>query len=328
VVAAILAGIVIVCHPLSCLPKTNVKHKGNTMDWSLMLRDIPFVATSTWVALGVGLGLGLLLVVLAPRWPSTSGDNFATLWKVWRLRGLGVGLAFGAVFGSLFVFSIGADRSSPATGVILLPAVAGALSGQAIAGAIACAMRQESTKRRVGHSQAVSLRDYVSSPVMWAARILVAAATVALILQYVIKAQALPFDSPRLYPEVSAFVAAPALLVLILTEVGARILITRPSSAGSVETLRQQDLQRVRIARDGAGSALSLGVLAFIVSVPQLVAAINPQAGVLVVSSPLMSALIEYATVICVAISVLLSFRARVLPSRGHRPSRLGEAKR
>ncbi|MCI4656689.1 hypothetical protein [Cryobacterium zhongshanensis] len=298
------------------------------MDWSLLISDIPFVATSTWIALGVGLGLGLLFVLVAP-WSSTSNDKYAKLWRVWRLRGLGVGLASGALFGSLFVFYVGADRGSPATDFIVLPAVAGGLVGQAAAGAIAGEMGREQINRRVGHSQAVSLRDYVSSPAMWAARILVLSATIALILLYVIAARTTTSDSPAVYPQVSAFVVAPALLVLILTEVGARVLITRPSSAGSVNALRRQDLQRVRIVRDGAGSALSLGVLAFIISMPQLVAAIDPRTEVLALASPAISALIESAAVICVAISIVFSFRARVLPSpKIHRSSKPGEAAR
>lgn len=298
------------------------------MDWSLLISNLPFVAASTWIALGVGLGLGLFLVLLAP-WFSKTSDTYVRSWRARRLRGLGVGLACGTLFGSLFVFLVGADRGSPAIGFIVLPAVAGALVGQAVAGAIAGAAGREPITRRVGHSQAVSLRDYVSSPVLWAARILVVAATVALTLQFVIAAGTTAYDSSTVYPQVSAFVVVPALLVLILTEVGARILVTRPSAAESVDALHRQDLQRVRIVSDGAGSALSLGVLAFIIAVPQLVTAIDPRADVLVIASPAVSELIMYAAVICVALSIVFSFRARVLPlPKSRRSSRLEEASR
>ncbi|SKB02498.1 hypothetical protein SAMN06295879_3523 [Agreia bicolorata] len=298
------------------------------MDWSFLVSTIPFVAISTWIVLGVGLGLGLLLFLLAPSFSKTR-DRQVRFWRVWRLRGLGLGLACGTLFGSLFVFFVGVDRGSPATGFIVLPAVAGALVGQAAAGTIAGAKGREQITRRVGHSRAVSLRDYVSSPVLWAARILVVAAGIALVLQYVIAARTTAYDSSTVYPQVSAFVVVPALLVLILTEVGARILITRASSAESVDALHRQDLQRVHIVRDGAGSALSLGVLAFIISVPQLVAAVDPRAEVLLIASPPVSTFIAYATVVCVTLSVVFSFRARVLPAQKiRRSSKLGEASR
>lgn len=295
------------------------------MDWSLLISTIPFVATSTWITLSVGLGFGLLLLLIAP-WFSTTKDKEVKLWRTWRLRGLGIGLACGTLFGSLFVYLVGADRGSPSTGFIVLPAVAGALVGQAVAGSIAGAAGRGQITRRVGHSQAVSLRDYVSSPVMWAARILVVSATVALTLQYVIAAGTTSYGSSTVYPQVSAFVVVPALLVLILTEVGARILVTRPSAAESVDALHRQDRQRVRIVSDGAGSAVSLGVLAFIISVPQLVAAIDPRAAVLVIASPAITELIIYAAVLCVAVSVVFSFRARVLPPpKVGRSSKVGE---
>lgn len=310
----------IVCHGLYYFLETQIEHNGVVMDWTTLISGLRFVATSTWIALGVGLGLGLLLFVLAP-WLSTTSDKYEKLWRVLRLRGLGVGLACGTLLGSLFVYWIGADRGSPAIGLIALPAVAGALVGQAVAGAIASAARREPLNSRVGHSQAVSLRDYVSSPVMWTARILVVVATVALVLNYVIEARTTTDDSPTIHTPVSVLVVVPALLVLILTEVGARILVTRPSSAGSASALHRQDLQRVRIVRDGAGSTLSLGALAFIFSVPQLVAAIDPRSWVLVIGYPPVSDLIACAAAICIVLSVVLSFRTRELPSSAVRRS-------
>lgn len=194
----------------------------------------PFLSGSS---VGVGVGLGLVPVVTAPWW-STSTDAFLKSWRTWRLRGLGIGVGCGTVFGALFVYYLGADRAEPAIGFIVLPALASALVGGAVAGACVASRPSEENKRRIGHSRAVSLADYVSSPLIWASRVLVIASVTALALQYVIAAQAAPDEPPTVNAQVSAFVVGPALLVLILAEVGARIVIAQPSSAVSVDALR------------------------------------------------------------------------------------------
>lgn len=277
------------------------------MDLPTLVRDLAFVAPSTWVALGAAIAAGVTATVAAG-W--ARGPREASLPRSGRLRGLGIGLVFGALFGACFVFLTGADRGSPVPGLVLVPAAVGSLTGAAVPGAIASIRSGIASPRRVARSAAVTLRDYVPSSLLWCARIAVLVASVSLAFQFALEGEVNRGSSMPLYPQVSMFVVVPALALLIASEIGSRVLVAAPLSAASEAALLGQDRERSRAIREGTAASLTLGLLACLVAVPTIVAAADPQSPTLVLADPLVSELLEISAAAGAALFLACSFRA------------------
>lgn len=244
--------------------------------------SLAFVAASTWVVTGMAVALGLLVVGAALVVPArfgraartpqgevgsrdeaaerpTHGDRFLSAWIRSRLIGVGAGLAAGALFGAIWVLLSGADRGSPATGVIVLAATAGAVLGGAIGGSAHSG--SQPSRKRIGHSRAVTLGDYSPAWLRWTTRAVVAFALFSLVLQIL-------RDSSRGNLLISAFFVLPALALLAVAEVGGRLLISRPTTSATFAELAWEDSRRSLVIRDSARSALAMGLLAILVTAP------------------------------------------------------------
>lgn len=294
------------------------------MSWSFFVRSLSFVALSTWVTAGTAVVLGLLLVAVAsgrvvsvglarrtqaalPTSDTTYLDPFAVSWMRRRLVGLGIGFGLGALFGGSFVFWTGSDRGSLAVGFIVLASVAGAVLGGSV-GSLSAASRQRVAKR-FSHSRAISVTDYRPTWIVWAGRLIVGTSTVALAAIWLATPRVELGEFPWPYVTLPAILVVPALVVLLFSEVGGRVVVSRPTRASSVEALSLEDIHRSLIVRDLAHSTVSLGVLSFLAVAPAAIDMIAPQAQFFDNTT---TSIVELITAAAVLISIGLSFWPRV----------------
>ncbi|MCJ1713511.1 hypothetical protein [Curtobacterium sp. VKM Ac-2922] len=238
----------------------------------------PFVSASTaWLAAGE-IGVALLLVVLAVvvgRSVRATDPTHRVLraWYRRRLVALAIGIAVGTGVSVVYVWGTGADRGRAVPDLLLVGAVVGAAGFGALAG---LGLRSHHVgDQRVASAVALPARDLTPRRMRRAALIAVLAA-VGLSGWTVLAMVTSPrFSGLQPVPSPALLLTMVAVLVLVSSLVTAKVVAGTPQRAADEAELQTRDLVRRLVAQDASAAAIATGVAAALLTVPELISALD-----------------------------------------------------
>jgi hypothetical protein len=199
-------------------------------------------------------------------------ESVAAVQRWWkrRLGAISIGILVGSAGSAFYVWWVGADRSGPASDLLVLGAAAGA--------AFACTWVGVGRRRRapvdgprVAHAQRMSLAGFIPTGLRVGAWVVVGGATAFIVIGAVVAVASPRFAgfSPVLPPSVLLLVIAAVSLGGF--ELGGRLLVSSPNSASTRAQLASDDVVRCLVVRDLAAMTLGLGLASMALNVPDLI---------------------------------------------------------
>ncbi|MGU3409928.1 hypothetical protein ACLBWP_07455 [Microbacterium sp. M1A1_1b] len=238
----------------------------------------PFVAASTaWLAAGATT-VALLLVVLAVvgARSSRSVDPARRVLRAWyrrRLVALAVGITVGTGVAVVYVWGTGADRGRAVPDLLLVGAVVGAAGAAALAG---LGLRSNQVgDHRVAASVARPARDLTPRWMQHTALVAVLLAVGLSAWTMLAMVTSPRFTGPQPVPSPAQLLTMVAVLVFLSSLVTARVVARTSQGAADAAELQTRDLVRRLVARDATAAAAATSVAAALLTVPELISALD-----------------------------------------------------
>jgi hypothetical protein len=230
-------------------------------------------------------------------------------WRI-RLVSMGAGQLLGVIVSGACIWQLGLDRAGQSTPIVLMGGLAGTVIGAGASGFL----RPNSRKvgPRVASLTRVALRDFVPAGVRVVAALAVVVSILMVGATILFSLWSERYQTSPIIPVPALILTIVALVAWLVFEVGGRWVVARSAASRDKDELAADGILRSLSVRDMANSATLLGAVATIMTLPDLLLALDSSLPTIAATQGLMTGL-AIATLIATVFFVFTPARIQPL---------------